>query len=77
MWYLCGPFREGVENMNYLQSGVSGWLQLGGSGWQGCEHGSGRVSIGESCNQATANEDIEDLVHAVVRSRVHKLVRGL
>jgi hypothetical protein len=78
MWYfLCCPCQEVVENVNYLQSGVGGWLQLGGPGWQGCDRGSGGVSIGGNCNQATAIEDVEDLVHAVVRSQVHKLVRGL
>jgi hypothetical protein len=32
----------------YLQSGVGGWLQMGGSGWQGNQNGSGRASIVEA-----------------------------
>jgi hypothetical protein len=37
------------------------WLRLGGSGRQGCEHGSGGVSIVGSRSQATHSEDYNKL----------------
>lgn len=48
--------------------------------WQRCNHESRRISIVLSHNEATASEGIanwEDLVCAVVKSRVRELVRAL